>query len=149
MRLCDFMLGCLALCCAFRLHVFAAFLFDLERLAWLICSILQHMALHDGPCHTTLSTTSSMAPRTQALSGFGSMYRVRGILSPKTPWDLPRRTQLSIGNGAKSTTSKCIGRGTAHQYGFCFSAGLLCVLLYLALSRLGHQRISTARSSTP
>ena len=102
-----------ALCCAFRLHVFAAFLFDLERLAWLICSILQHMALHDGPCHTTLSTTSSMAPRTQALSGFGSMYRVRGILSPKTPWDLPRKTQPPIGNGAKSTTSKCIGRGTA------------------------------------
>ena len=95
------MLGCLALCCAFRLHVFAAFLYDFERLAWLICSILQCMALHDGSCHTTLTTTSSMAPRTQALSRFGSMYRVRGIQSPKTPWGLPRRTQTRIGSGAK------------------------------------------------
>ena len=66
------------------------FPFDLERLAWLICSILQYMALHDGPCHATLSTTLSMAPRTQALNGFGSMYLVRGIQSPKTPWDLHR-----------------------------------------------------------
>ena len=107
------MLRCLALCCAFRLHVFAAFLYDFERLAWLICSILQCMALHDGPCHTTLTTTSSMAPPTQALSGFGSMYRVRGIQSPKTPWGLPRRTQPPIGSGAKYTTSKCIGRGRA------------------------------------
>ena len=108
------MLGCLALCCAFRLHVFAAFLYDFERLAWLICSILQCiMALHDGSCHTTWTTTSSMAPRTQALSGFGCMYRVRGIQSPKTPWGQPRRTQTPIGSGAKYTTSKCIGQGRA------------------------------------
>ena len=99
------MLGCLALCCAFRLHVFATFLYDFNRLAWLICSILQCMARHDGSCHTTLTTTSSMAPRTQVLSGFGSMYRVRGIQSPKT--------QTPIGSGAKYTTSKCIGQGRA------------------------------------
>ena len=97
------MLGCLALCCAFRLHVFATFLYDFKRLAWLICSILQCMALHDGSCHTTLTTTSSMDPRT----------RVRGIQSPKTPRGQPRRTQTPIGSGAKYTTSKCIGQGRA------------------------------------
>ena len=107
------MLGCLALCCAFRLHVFATFLYDFKRLAWLICSILQCMALQDGSCHTTLTMTSSMDPRTQRLSGFGSMYRARGIQSPKTPWGQPRRTQTPIGSGAKYTTSKCIGHGRA------------------------------------
>ena len=59
------MLGCLALCCAFRLHVFAAaFLYDFERLAWLICSILQCMAwalphyfdydIVNGPANTSV-----------------------------------------------------------------------------------------------
>ena len=75
---------------------------------WLICSILQYMALQDGPCHATLSTTSSMALRAQALNGF---YLARGNQLPKTPWDLPWRTQPPIGNGAKSTTSTCIGLG--------------------------------------
>ena len=87
--------------------------FEPERLPWLICSILQYMALQDGTCHATLSTTSSMALRAQALNGFESMYLVRGIQLPKTPWDLPRRTQPPIGNGARSTTSTCTGLGTA------------------------------------
>ena len=87
--------------------------FELERLPWLICSILQYMALQDGPCHATLSTTSSMALRAQALNGFESMYLVRGTQLPKTPWDLPRRTQPPIGSGARSTTSTCTGLGTA------------------------------------
>ena len=82
--------------------------FEPERLPWLICSILQYMALQDGPCHATLSTTSSMALRAQA-----SMYLVRGIQLPKTRWGLPRKTQPPIGNGAKSTTSTCTGLGTA------------------------------------
>ena len=72
----------------FRRYPFAS-----KRLPWLICSILQYMALQDGPCHATLSTTSSMALRAQALNGFGSMCLVRGNQLPKTPWDLPRRTQ--------------------------------------------------------
>ena len=87
--------------------------FDFERLAWLICSIVQCMAQHDGSCLATLTTTSPMAPRIRVLNGFRSMCRVRGIQSPRTPWDQPRMTQPPIGNGAKFTTSKCIGRGIA------------------------------------
>ena len=70
--------------------------FEPERLPWLICSILQYMALQDGPWN-----------------GFESMYLVRGIQLPRAPWGLPRTTPPPIGNGVKSTTSTCTGVGTA------------------------------------
>ena len=107
------MLGCLAWWCTFRLYLFAAFLYDFERLAGLKCSIVQCMVQHDGSCLATLTTTSSMGQQIRVWNGFGSMYRDRGIQSPRTPWDRPRMTQPPIGNGARSTTSKCIGLGKA------------------------------------
>ena len=63
------------------------------------------MALQDGPCHTTLSTTSSMALRAQPLNGFGSMYLVRSNQLPKTPWEGPApEDSTTYRNGTKSTT---------------------------------------------
>ena len=119
-----------------------------HSLAWLICSILQYMALHDGPCHATLSTTSSM-PRKHK----------RSMDSGLCTWSVAssRRKHLGTCPGglnhlsgmAQSLPLRAKGQHGRHQHGLCFSAGLLCVLLYLALSGLGHQRISTARSSTP
>ena len=87
--------------------------FDPERFAWLICSIVQCMAQHGGSYFATLTTTSSMAPRIREWSGFGSVFPVRGIQSPRTFWDQPRMTQPPIGNGVRFSTSRCIGRGIA------------------------------------
>ena len=95
--------------------MFSPLPFASKRLLWLVCSILQYVALQDGPYHATLSTTSSMALRAQALNGFGSMYLVRGNQSPNPPWDRPRMTKPPIGNGANSTTSTCIGLVTARE----------------------------------
>ena len=95
--------------------MFAPLHFASKRLIWLVCSILQYVALQDGPYHAILSTTSSMALRAQALNGFESMYLVRGNQSPNPPWDRLRMTQPPIGNGASSTTSTCIGLVTARE----------------------------------
>ena len=91
---------------------FRRFPFASKRLIRLVCSIPQYLALRDGPYHATLSTTSSMALRTQALNGFESMYPVRGNQSPTPPWDRLRMTHQPIGNGAGS---KCIGLVTARE----------------------------------
>ena len=77
--------------------------FDPERFAWLICTIVQCMAQHGGSYLATLTMTSSMAPRIREWNGFGSMFPVRGIQSPRTPWDQPRMTQPPIGNGVRSS----------------------------------------------
>ena len=108
---CEFMLRCLAWWCAFHLYRFAAFLHNLERLAGLKCSIVQCRVQPDGFYLIILTTTSSMGQHIRVWNGFGSMYRASGIQSPRTPWDHPRRIQPFIGNGARSITLKCIGRG--------------------------------------
>ena len=56
-----------------------------------------------------------MALQTQELSGFEFMYQVRGNLSLIPLWDLLRIAHQPIGNGAGSTTSKCIGLVTARE----------------------------------
>ena len=94
---------------------FRRFLFASKRLIRLVCSIPQYLALRDGPYRAALGTTSSIALRTQELNGFESMYPVRGNQSPTPPWDRLRMTHQPIGNGAGSTTSKCIGLVTARE----------------------------------
>ena len=106
-------MSCLAWWCTFRLYWFAAFLHNFERLAGLKCSIVQCRVQPDGSYLAILTTTSSIGQQIRVWNGFGSMYRVSGIQSPRTPWDRPRRTQPPIGNGARSITSKCIGLGKA------------------------------------
>ena len=79
-------------CVVLSFSMFSPLPFASKRLLWLVCSILQYVALQDGPYHAILSTTSSMALRAQVLNGFGSMYLVRGNQSPNPPWDRPDDT---------------------------------------------------------
>ena len=104
---CVFTLGCLAWCCACRFSVSAAFRANFEQLVGLKCSIVQCMVQHDGIYLVILTMTSFMVEQKRVWNGFESMFRVSGI------WDQPRMTRPPIGNGARSTTSKCTGPGKA------------------------------------
>ena len=88
--------------------MFSPFPFASQRLIWLVCSIPQYVALHDGPYHAILSTTSSMALRAQALNGFESMYPSRRIHLGTGHNNLSGMAQVS-------TTSTCIGLVTARE----------------------------------
>ena len=152
---CEFMLRCLAWWCTFHLYRFAAFLHNFERLAGLKCSIVQCRVQPDGSYLTILTTTSSMGQHIRVWNGFGSMYRVSGIQSPRTPWDRPRRTQPPIGNGARSITLKCIGRGklrvalplTLFHNRYPMQPSILGTWYYRDWITRGYQRLGRPRPS--
>ena len=130
----------------YSVYRFAAFLHNFARLAGLKCSIAQCRVQPDGSYLAILTTTSSMGQHIRVWNGFGSMYRVSGIQSPRTPWDRPRRTQPPIGNGARSITLKCIGRGKVR-------VALPLTLFHnrypMQPSKLGRPRPSIARPVCP
>ena len=121
---------------------FRRFPFASKRLIRLVCSIPQYLALRDGPYHATLSTTSSMALRTQALNGFESMYPVRGNQSPTPPWDRLRMTHQPIGNGAGSTTLGSFSQPVSYA---SFYTWQYRDWLTRGYQRLGHPRPNIAR----
>ena len=127
-------------CVVLSVSMFSPLPFASKRLSWLVCSILQYVALQDGPYHATLSTTSSMALRARALNGFASMYLVRGNQSPNSPWDRPRRTQPPIGNGGTNMGSVSQPVSYASFYTWQYRDWVT-----RGYQRLGHPRPNIAR----
>ena len=106
-------MGCLGLCCAFLLHVFAApFCLKAAYLVGMFNSTICGTARWSLPRYFEHDIVNGPASRSVE---WIRVY-VPGPWQPVAePWDRLRMTQPPIGNGASSTTSTCIGLVTARE----------------------------------